>query len=231
VNVGAATWCAADGSTVGEITSANSVIGSSAEDRVADTTILGHPGVVALASGHFVVVSSLWNNGAIADTGAVTWASDDGAVVGAVSAANSIVGGRTADYIGAEVQALANGHYIVQSPNWDSATATNAGAVTWADGNAPTLGTVVAENSLVGTQTADLVGYLAAVLDNGNYVVASPFWNDAAVQNVGAVAAHSLFVRLHDPYRRFLRFSACSGPWPDDRRLARTTWLCPSLRR
>jgi hypothetical protein len=186
VNAGAVTWCAADGSRVGTIDAGNSLLGAQPEDRVGDVTLIGKPGVVALANGHYVVAAPRFDRAALVDAGAVTWARDDGSVVGEVGAANSLLGVRAGDLIGSEVQALSNGHYIVQSPFWSSASATSMGAVTWADGGAPTLGEVTAANSLVGDQAGDLVGYLAAVLSNGNYVVASPLWDRDAIVNAGA---------------------------------------------
>jgi hypothetical protein len=186
-NVGAVTWCAADGSTTGPVTPANSLVGATAEDRIGDATVLNQPAVVALANGHYVVVGNRWDNGAVADVGAVTWARGDGATVGEVGAANSLVGASTGDYAGAVVQALANGHYIVQSPYFDHGGVGNVGAVTWADGGAPTAGTLSAANSLIGSQEYDVVGLYAAVLANGHYVVSSPVWDNGTLRDVGAV--------------------------------------------
>ena len=186
VNAGAATWGAADGSTTGAISAANSLVGSQPDDRVAAVTVAGTAGVVALANGHYVVASSSWDHGALEDAGAATWGRDDGSVVGEVSAANSLVGARAADHVGTQVQALSQGHYIVQSWLWDDGVSTNVGAVTWVDGSGPRSDTVTALNSLVGSQPGDRVGYLAAILNNGNYVVASPFWSNGPVQYAGA---------------------------------------------
>lgn len=185
-NAGAVTWCAADGSTVGPVNETNSLVGSQAEDRIGDVTISGMPGVVALRSGHYVVASSLWDNGSIVDAGAATWARNDGSTVGPVSSANSLVGLQPYDHIGIEVQALTNGHYIVQSWLWDG-QAVNVGAVTWADGNSPRIGNVTLLNSLVGSQEGDRVGFLAATLSNGHYVVASPLWSNGPIAFAGAV--------------------------------------------
>ena len=187
VNAGAATWCAGDGSTIGSVSAANSLVGSHDEDRVGDSTVLGKPGVIALGSGHYVVVSSGWDDGATANVGAVTWGRDDGSVVGAVGAANSLRGARPDDFVGSEVLALTNGHYVVLSFLWDNAATPNVGAVTWTDGTQPTIGTVGPANSLLGTQDGDRVGYLGAVLTNGNYVIASPLWDGGDVLDVGAV--------------------------------------------
>jgi hypothetical protein len=186
-NAGAATWCAGDGSTVGPVSAGNSLVGASRQDRVGGTTIFGKPGVIALRDGNYVVVANTWDNGFAEDAGAVTWAPGDGSLVGEVSVANSLVGTQAADYVGADVQPLANGNYIVQNPNWDNAALVNAGAVTWADGSVATVGTIGAHNSLVGSHPGDQIGLLATTLENGNYVVASPLWDDDAVENVGAV--------------------------------------------
>ena len=63
---------------------------------------------------------------------------------------------------------------------------TNAGAATFANGTTGITGTISAANSLVGSTTNDSVGFGATALTNGNYVVGS-FWDNGAVQNVGAV--------------------------------------------
>jgi hypothetical protein len=186
VDAGAATWCAADGTTVGPIHAGNSLVGTHAGDRVGGDTIGGQPGVVALASGHYVVVSSRWD-AAVPDVGAVTWGRGDGTVTGAVSVANSLVGVRAEDFVATAVLPLSNGHYVVQSYLWDSPAIVNAGAATWADGNAPTVGTVTTANSLVGKHDHDRVGYLAAALSTGDYVVATPHWDAGAVRDAGAV--------------------------------------------
>ncbi len=187
VDAGAATWCAADGSTVGSVSPTNSLVGTSAGDHVGGPTVVGKPGVVALRSGHYVVISSSWDNGLLQDVGAVTWARNDGTVKGPVTAAISLTGTRGGDYVATDVLPLSNGHYVVQSYLWDSAAAPNVGAVTWADGTVPTVGVVSAINSLTGTQDGDRIGYLAAALTNGHYVIASPLWNDGAIADVGAV--------------------------------------------
>jgi hypothetical protein len=66
LDVGAVTWGSNNPGVVGAIAVGNSLIGSVTTDSV------GNLGVKALANGHYVVRSSLWNNGAAA-VGAVTW--------------------------------------------------------------------------------------------------------------------------------------------------------------
>ena len=135
--------------------------------------------------------SSHWHNGASAtNTGAVTWGNGATGVKGAVSAANSLVGGTAGDSVGSRaVTVLSNGNYLVASPDWHNGAAAKAGAVTWGNGAAGVSGVVSKNNSLVGSTAGDQVGYNGAtVLSNGDYVVASPDWdNGASIVDVGAV--------------------------------------------
>ena len=67
-------------------------------------------------------------------------------------------------------------------------TATNAGAVTFGDGDTGIAGVVGFDNSLVGSSPNDQIGNLGiSVLENGNYVVSSPQWDNGSVLNAGAV--------------------------------------------
>ena len=103
----------------------------------------------------------------------------DRGLTGTVSAANSLVGSTAGDLVGQIMMALANGNYVVSSPNWDNGAAANAGAATWGDGTRGITGTVSAANSLVG-------GDEVVALANGNYVVSSPYWDNGAAANAGA---------------------------------------------
>ena len=83
---------------------------------------------------------------------------------------------------------LANGNVLIASPGWNNGAATQAGAVTWfngstgAMGNAASAGTLGSSNSLVGSNTGDLLGLRLPVdglaqLSNGNFVLINPQWN------------------------------------------------------
>ena len=138
----------------------STLVGSTANDFV------GGAGVIALTNGNYVVISSQWG----AAKGAVTWGSGTAGVVGAVSAANSLVGSTANDFIGSSgVAALTNGNYVVGSQNWNG----DMGAATWGSGTAGVSGAVSAANSLVGSTASDFVGSGVTALSNGNYVVAS----------------------------------------------------------
>ncbi len=84
--------------------------------------------------------------------------------------------------------ALANGHYVVSSPDWTNGTVRYAGAATWGNGTTGITGTVSAANSLVGSiLTDDVSSGGVTALTNGHYVVLSDVWNNGAAANVGAV--------------------------------------------
>ena len=200
-NVGAVTFGNGSTGTVGEISSTNSLIGSTASDRVGSTAvgnISSYSGVVALTNGNYVVVSDSWDNGAAVNAGAVTFGNGLTGVTGTVNSANSLVGTKSSDSIGTVlvdstnvingVFALTNGNYVVRSSNWDNGDAINAGAVTWGNGTFGTVGTVSVDNSLVGSTKDDQVGDTGFVtLGNGNYLLMSSKWDNGQAVNAGAV--------------------------------------------
>ncbi|MBS1795633.1 MAG: hypothetical protein JSS81_17390, partial [Acidobacteria bacterium] len=186
---GAVTWGSGASGTIGAVSAANSLIGGTANDQVG----LG-VGVTALTNGNYVVRSPNWDNPSplITNAGAVTWGSGTSGVSGLVSAANSLIGGTANDTVGsAGVTALTNGNYVVSSSAWDnpSPAVTDAGAVTWGSGASGTIGVVSAANSLIGGTGSDQIGSSVTALTNGNYVVASFFWDNPSpvITDAGAV--------------------------------------------
>ncbi len=169
---GAATWCSGTGSTGAAVSVTNSLVGSNYLDQV------GGSAIIPLSNGNYVVNSPDWSSRA----GAVTWGDGTVGARGAVSFFNSLVGRVATDGIGSGgVIALATGNYVVSSPQWNN----DFGAATWGNGNdivagVGVTGYVSATNSLVGSVAADRVGSSITALSNGNYVVASPFWNGGA---------------------------------------------------
>jgi hypothetical protein len=153
-------------------------MGSLLDDHV------GEGGVTALANGHYVVQSPNWGG---ADLGAATWCDGTTATSAEVSASNSLVGTHGGDHVGAGVTALSNGHYVVNSPDWDNDVG-NAGAVTWGDGTVGTVGEIDLTNSLVElTVGGPASGYGILALANGNYLVSFPGWDSGGLENLGAV--------------------------------------------
>ena len=67
LDAGAVTWVNGITGLNDVVSSSNSLVGSTTDDKV------GNKGVNNLDNGHYVVISNLWNNGAINDAGAVTW--------------------------------------------------------------------------------------------------------------------------------------------------------------
>lgn len=179
---GAVTWGDGMIGKSGLVTPANSLVGGAANDNV------GGDGVTALSNGNYVVASSFWMNpsGALTLAGAVTWC--DGLIGGSglITSGNSLVGGTANDRVGSSgVTALLNGNYVACSPNWTNPTGpvSAAGAATWCNATGTTVGFITPANSLVGATAVDQVGYNyggVTLLTNGNYVVASPYWNNPA---------------------------------------------------
>jgi Repeat of unknown function (DUF5650) len=181
LDTGAVTWVNAATGLIGPITPANSLIGRAAND------FLGSAGVHALRNGHYVISSSSIDTATAVNVGAVTWANGSTGLSGIFSAANSLLGTKAFDRVGEGIVALSNDHYVIQSPNWDFGALANVGAVTWANGNAPLSGEVSAANSLIGSSSNDRIGSSVTALSNGNFVVASPNWDNAGVADIGAV--------------------------------------------
>lgn len=182
-DAGAVTWINGSTGIAGPVSGGNSLIGSSANDRV------GSEGVTKLPNGNYVVRSPSWKNGANASAGAVTWANGGTGLTGPVSSANSLVGTATGDLVGSEqITLLANGNYIVAISTWDNGPIVDAGAVTWGNGSGGTSGVVNSGNSLVGAHPEDRLGGFGSVLalTNGNYVVLSPYWDNGSVIDGGA---------------------------------------------
>jgi hypothetical protein len=165
----------------GYINSTNSLVGSSAGDS------LGCGNVISLANGNYVVANPLWDNGSIPNAGAVTWIDAAKGTTGTISSSNSLVGSSANDSVGnGGLVALANGNYVVRSPYWDNGAKVNAGAATWCNGILGRSGAIAKSNSLIGGSDSDRIGSAGiSALKNGNYVVASPTWQNLN-RNVGA---------------------------------------------
>jgi hypothetical protein len=159
---GAATWGNGSSGITGAVSSANSLVGSTAGDNVST-------GITALTNGNYVVQSANWDTG----KGAATWGNGSSGTAGTVSLANSLVGSTAGDYVGMRITALTNGNYVVQSANWDG----GKGAATWGNGSSGITGAVSSANSLVGSTAGDYVGSQITALTNGNYVAAASTWD------------------------------------------------------
>ncbi len=187
---GAVTWGNGAGGTAGALSSANSLVGSTPGDFVGGKSGLG---VTPLTNGNYVVASSFWSiPGGNQQVGAATWGNGLGGTVGPVASTNSLVGASTDDAVGLIVTPLTNGNYVVDSQLWSNPlTGTpDVGAVTWANGTQPTSGTVSAANSLIGSTQADATNNIVMPLSNGNYVVATPFWDNPVTGSTDVGRGH-----------------------------------------
>lgn len=152
---------------VGTVSEANSLVNERSGDTSEFSTRL-------LPSGDLLLLNARWNN----YRGAVTHLSGTAPQVGLISAQNSVVGTNPNDYVGAEVNVLANGNYVVVAYNWNGIR----GAVRLCNWNQPCIGDMNESNSLVGTSPNDRVGggnNLTGIVEvnNTHFVVSSPLWN------------------------------------------------------
>ena len=161
-------------------------IASAAQTDIAGPagSVLFGSSVAMLPNGNIVVADPKWSNGAAEEMGAVYLYTSKGQLI------STLTGSSADDHVGAQIVVLANGNFVVSSPDWNaSSTTTNVGAVTWVNGTSGLSATVSASNSLVGATKNDSVGYASGViaLPNGNYLVLSELWSNGSVAYAGAI--------------------------------------------
>ena len=194
MNAGAVTFVDGAENFRGVVSTSNSLVGSASFDQV------GNLSVQPLETGNYLVRSSLWNNGSVQVAGAVTFGDGLTGATGVINEMNSLVGSSTADNIGGDSSnftfnfnvsglfLLEGGNYLVISPSWSDGAVANVGAVTFGNGVTGVTGTISSTNSLIGSTESDLVGQFGALLlDGGNYLIRSPFWNNGTASDAGAV--------------------------------------------
>jgi Repeat of unknown function (DUF5650) len=188
-DAGAITWGNGNGGTVGLVSSANSLVGASANDSLGSA-------LMVLSNDNYVLslpnwdASSVGASAAVIDVGAVAWGNGSTGSTGVIGASNALIGARARDGLGSTVTTLPNGNYVAVFPRWDaSSSVPDVGAVAWGNGSSGSVGVLSAANSLVGVREYDTAGSGGVtVLSAGNYVVRSPSWDaSASVANVGAV--------------------------------------------
>jgi uncharacterized protein DUF5650/dockerin type I repeat protein len=178
--MGAATFGNGTTGISGPVSANNSLVGSTPGDGVGSFRIL--------ANGNYVVAWPDWTNGTLQFAGAVTFGDGTAGVRGVVGPDISLIGDATGERVGSSVIVLSNGNYVVASPGWKNGSNASVGAVTFGDGTVGLHGMISMTNSLVGTNADDQVGSGGVTaLTNGNYVVASPLWDNSGIADVGAV--------------------------------------------
>jgi len=159
--------------------------------------------VTVLANGNVVVTDPGFSSDTATAVGAVYLYTPDGQLI------STLTGSSSYDEVGGSIEAgptvvvLKNGNFLVRSSQWHNGDIVQAGAVTWGSAVFGVSGTVSAANSLVGTAVSDHVGTSVTALSNGNYVVASPKWNnfrgaatwgDGSVGTAGGVSSSNSLV-------------------------------------
>jgi hypothetical protein len=181
-DAGAVTFGNGSSGSAGIISAANSLVGSRTNDSV------GFPGVFPLRNGNYVVASMNWDDGPVVDAGAATIVSGTTGLTGPASEANSVIGSQAGDHVGEGVLVVGDGQYVVLSTRWDDATTVDVGAATYGWGATGISGQLIGFDSLVGSQANDRVGgSFSQGASNGNYVVASPLWDNGGVVDAGAI--------------------------------------------
>ena len=175
-NVGAITFCSGETGCSGQVSAANSLVGSSSGDMDEGT-------VTVLSNGNYVVANSFWDNESLADVGAVVFCNGETGCVGEISTANSLFGTKESDRVGT-VAALNNGNYVVGSAIWDNGEIVDAGALTWCSGTTGCTGAVSTENSLFGGSENSFIGAGVTAFSGGKYATVSSSWGGT----VGLVA-------------------------------------------
>ena len=190
----------------GNVSSANSLVGSQDEDRVggfADNSFL------ALSNGNYVFTSSFWDNGTKRDAGATTFGNGTVGVSGEITSSNSLLGNRTRTVTCAIfIDEVGNSNYIVRRPCYSSGSESRRGAITFGDGTTGVTGSISTSNSLIGNQSDDRLGdHQIRLLANGNYVVFSKFggtgsvtWGDGNSGVTGIVTASNSLVGAANAY-------------------------------
>lgn len=151
---------------------------------------VGNGGIRVLPNGNYLVLSPSWRDGPGPNMGAVTWCDAASGVSGVISAENSLIGSTQGDSVGnGGLRILANGNYLILSPNWTMEDGLNTvGALTWCPGAGGRSGRVSAANSLIGTFPEHFSNQSTLVdLPNGNYVMVCPHWPNGAQGRAGAV--------------------------------------------
>lgn len=185
IATGAATLGDGAAGTVGQISTANSLFGSSQGDGIGQS-------LIPLSNGNYVVASQFWSNGSAIRAGAVTWCDGDIGLIGAVSPQNSLVGSTKDDQVGSRTVALANGNYVVTSLLNNDAGGLAGAGVTLGDGAKGVAGTISTLNSLMDDSGDPEIH--VTLLANSNFVVGAPRWHGlgAATWVDGKVGIHGM---------------------------------------
>ncbi|HEY1048420.1 MAG TPA: choice-of-anchor D domain-containing protein, partial [Prosthecobacter sp.] len=167
-----------------------SLVGTTANDQISSG------GISFVGTDYVVVRSPLWDNGDVANVGAVSVKSITPFSGGSVSATNAIVGSTANDQVGSGgITVVGTEVVLVRSPLWDNGGIVNAGAVTRVIPVSSTSRTVSTTNSIVGGSANDQVGSGGiTVLGTTAYLIRSPLWDHSVAADAGAVTFDTVSV-------------------------------------
>lgn len=173
---GAVTWVDVSKGISGIVNEGNSLIDTEGEHQIFPTP-----------DGNYVLISEY---AGLKNEGALTFCNGYSGTNGLVSPTNSLFGNSEFDFDLAYITILKNGNYVLTCPYWDNEENKNVGAVTWCRAGSPVIGIISSANSLVGSHTNDLIWpgvKFTNALPSGNFIIATPFWDNETITNAGAV--------------------------------------------
>jgi Repeat of unknown function (DUF5650) len=183
-DVGAVTWVDGTRPSAGPISPTNSLVG------VVPNEAIGDSGVIALSNGSYIYLNPYWDDGGLANVGAVTLSMGTAPLVGTVSPGNSLIGLRSGDSLGnGWVTSLGDGAFALSSPYWDNGDLRDTGAITWINSNDGLPAAISASNSLIGAMPGDEIGAGdITVTPDGNYLILHSHMSNGAIPQAGAVS-------------------------------------------
>lgn len=175
-NRGAITFWNLSSNLSGNVGAANSLVGVGSGDFVGASS----PQEIFGTSRYMVRTTSFNSN-----AGALTFGTITSGVKGAISAANSLLGANSDDFLGSNISSFSftDGRALMLSPNGGQ------GAATYIDVTKAPRGVISAENSLVGATAGDGAGQSQRNLFVNNlHAVLTPGWDNGAATDAGAIS-------------------------------------------
>ncbi|MEO8673151.1 MAG: hypothetical protein ABI411_17685 [Tahibacter sp.] len=179
-------------SSTNAVTWADGMTPRTGTPTAADSILIGNgviDSVAPLTNGNYVIANHVWSDGTRSNLGSATWAKGSAPSTGTVSAANSLVGASSYDWLGySRVLAIGNGDYIVPAPYFNIAGVAAVGLMALGNGRTGSTGVPSLSNAITGSQANDQVGSKhIVVLANGRYLFTSPLWDNGSIVDAGAV--------------------------------------------
>lgn len=179
-NAGAIGWYQNGNPPLGTLGGHTALIGKKTNDNVGQK-------VEVNSKGNYVWCSEHWDNGDSTDAGIVIWQNCNQGLKGYVKAEYGLAGKRKNDRVGSWIKYLPVSDNFVCASRVSFGKFNNVGSATWIHGDSGIVGYVDSNNSLIGSQSNDLVGAFIFPLANGNYIVINNLWNNGEIQQAGSV--------------------------------------------